>query len=105
MNKERRAKLDELYNRLAVLQTEVENLTDADSIKDELETLKDEEQGALDNSPESIQNGDKGAAMAEAVSNMETAHDKLEEIATAITTLKDDITEALEAIDNAKADA
>lgn len=105
MNKSRRKELSELFDRLAVLQTQVENLSDADDIKAGLDDCREAEEEYKDNMPESMQNGEKGEAATEACDNLQTACDKVDEIATAITTLKDDIQEALDAIDNAKGSA
>ncbi len=49
-------------------------------IVSELGTLIDEEQDTLDNSPESIQDSEKGEAMGNCVAVMETAKDDLEEL-------------------------
>jgi uncharacterized coiled-coil DUF342 family protein len=103
MNKARRKAIEELYERVQVLLAQTENLPDADDMKNEVETLRDEEQEYLDNMPEAMQNGDKGSAASEAVSQLETATDKLGEVADAITTLRDNLQEALDALDNAKA--
>jgi len=103
MNKARRKAIDELYNRLATLQTELENLSNADDMKDTAETIRDEEQEYFDNMPDSLQQGEKGQQASEAADNLTTAFDKLSEVADAITTLRDDVNEALEALDNAKA--
>lgn len=51
MNKERRSKLIDLRERLT-------------AIKTELEEVKDGEQGALDNMPDSLQEGKRGQQMA-----------------------------------------
>lgn len=105
MNKQRRKDLDALYGRLQVLQTAVENIPDADDIKAGLDDAKDAEEEYRDNMPEAFQNGEKGEAASECVDQLTTACDKVEEIAEAITKMKDDLTEALEAIDNAKGPA
>lgn len=46
----------------------------------EIESVKDEEQEAYDNLPESMQNGDKGEKMSDAVNNLEYAFDSLTEV-------------------------
>jgi hypothetical protein len=72
MNKQRRTQLDQLQNRLTALNlpTVFAELSD---ISAELETLRDEEQDAFDNLPESLQAGDKGQAMSDAIDAMDAA--------------------------------
>ncbi len=69
----------------------------ADELYNELEGIKDAEQEAYDNMPESLQNGDRGQASADALSHMETALTLLE-------TIKDldDFNDALSALDEAE---
>jgi len=102
MNNDRRKALDELYKRLELIQLAVENITDADEVHDLLEAVRDEESEARENMPESLQEGEQGQRSQEAIDNLDTAVDKVKEIADAITTMQDDLREALEAIDNAK---
>jgi len=66
MNKARRARLD-------ALNTDLHNLQAA------LSEVRDEEQEAFDNLPESLQSGEKGQAMSEAADCMESAHDSIGE--------------------------
>lgn len=47
--------------------------------KSELETLRDEEQEAFDNVPESIQEGERGQAMETSISSLEDAISSLED--------------------------
>lgn len=103
MNKTRRKEINELYKRVELLKAAVENLPDAEELKGIADDLKTEEEDYRDNMPESMQNGDKGSAASEAVDYLTTATDKLDEIDTAITTLVDDLTEVMEALDNAGA--
>ena len=69
MNKQRRARLENLKERLE------EILEQIDDIKSELEEVKDEEQEAYDNLPESIQYSDRGCNMEENISDLEYAYD------------------------------
>lgn len=74
MNRMRRkelARIVEKLERLEALRLE---------IKEELETVMEEEQEALDNMPESLQDGEKGQQMQEYIDAMESALDDLEEI-------------------------
>ena len=45
----------------------------------DLETINNEEQDAYDNLPDSLRDGDKGEAMQEAIDNMESALQGLED--------------------------
>lgn len=67
MNKSRRKQIDEILEQLNPLLLEIES-------------VKDEEQEAYDNLPESIQNGDKGEKMSDAVNTLEYAFDSLTEV-------------------------
>ena len=67
MNKSRRKKIEAIKNLLSTIQTD-------------LEVIKDEEQEAYDNLPESMQDGEKGEKMYEAIDNLETVCSSLEEI-------------------------
>lgn len=64
MNQERR-------NRLTKISTKLEEL------RQELEAVKDEEQGAFDNMPESLQGSAKGEVMENVVSELESIEDDL----------------------------
>ena len=67
MNKSRRKQIEAIKNLLSTIQTD-------------LEAIKDEEQEAYDNLPESLLYSDKGEKMSEAIDNLETACSSLEEI-------------------------
>ena len=67
MNKARRKQIEAIKNLLTTIQTD-------------LEAIKDDEQEAYDNLPESLQDGEKGEKMTEAIDNLETACSALEEI-------------------------
>ena len=72
MNNERR-------KAIAAVRGEIETLVDQfDSIKTQLEDIRDEEQDYFDNMPESFQQGDKGQAAEEAISNLDNAIDALD---------------------------
>ena len=67
MNNQRRTIIRRICRDLRSLQSEVGNLVSA-------------EETAFDNSPESIQDGDKGEAMQEAISNLEDASSSIDEV-------------------------
>ena len=66
MNQQRRKKLEKLHE----LMTEISG---------QLEEIKDEEQEAYDDMPESLQESERGQAMYQAVENLESAIDSLSE--------------------------
>ena len=76
MNAQRRKALADLMDRITKLGK------DRDDIKNELETLRDEEQESFDNMPEGLQQGDRGQAMEEAIGELEEAISALEEFDT-----------------------
>lgn len=71
MNKDRRKKLDEIIEQLEALSSEIEE-------------IKDDEDAAYENLPESMQNGEKGDKMMEAVTNMDEAIDRIEDAVMAL---------------------
>ena len=58
------------------------------ALKDELEELHDEEQSAFDNTPESLQGGERGQAMEEAVEAMSSAMSELDSVADSLNNLR-----------------
>lgn len=58
MNKQRRKAIGELHEQIS-------------AIMEQLDELKDEEQEAYDNTPESLQESERGQAMEEAINQME----------------------------------
>lgn len=71
MNKQRRMSIREAMDGLNV-------------IKEDLESILDEEQEAYDNLPESIQDSDRGEAMSDGLYNLESAISSLEEATNAL---------------------
>ena len=67
MNKERRKVLRDICERL-------------ESIRDEVEGVKDEEKAAYDNLPDGLRDGIRGTIMAENVDSLQDAIDGLEEV-------------------------
>jgi ABC-type transporter Mla subunit MlaD len=81
MNKERRKQLAAVMDSLGPLRERLAALiSDLEPIRDELESIRDDEQDAFDNSPESVQEGDRGQTMEEAISNIESAVDAVSEL-------------------------
>lgn len=74
MNKERRKRLEKVLGTLQELQAEIE-------------AVKDEEQEAFDNMPESLQQGDRGQTMEEGISHIEDAQNGVEEAIAALENL------------------
>ena len=67
MNKDRRARIQALINKL-------------EDIKEDIDFIKDEEQEYYDNMPESIQAGEKGDKAQEAVDNLDYAYSQIDEV-------------------------
>lgn len=67
MNKARRKRIQDLKDKLLDILTEIEEIIN-------------EEQEAYDNLPESLQDGDKGTKMSEAIDNLDSAYSSLEEV-------------------------
>ena len=66
MNKARRKAIEKISEQLEELQAELQELRDA-------------EEEAYDNLPESLQEGEKGDAMQEAIDNMESADSSIQD--------------------------
>lgn len=60
------------------LQSVIEQL---EAQKTEIESIQEEEQEAYDNMPESLQDSERGQAMYECVSDLESERDSLEDVA------------------------
>jgi molecular chaperone GrpE (heat shock protein) len=74
MNDFRRKRLDYLKDKLA-------------DICDEIEIIREEEENAFDNLPESLQDSERGEAIQDAVYQLEEISDNLQQIIEDITTL------------------
>lgn len=99
MNNTRRKKLNAIYKRVDDLNGLLSNVKYlADELRSDLQDECDGEEESHGNLPESLQNGDKGQAMQEAIDAMQTALSALEEVANV-----PDLDEAMEALDNAQA--
>lgn len=81
MNAQRRKQIEAIKARVEALQdliSEAQNI--ADEITQEVRDVLELEQEAYDNMPESLQDGERGQAMNEAIGNLEQATNLLEEI-------------------------
>ena len=67
MNNSRRKRIDALIERI-------------DDLMSDLDLIREEEQDAYDNMPESFQDSERGEAMYNAIDNLETAASYLEDI-------------------------
>lgn len=67
MNKDRRARIQALIDKL-------------EGIKEDIDFIKDEEQEYYDNMPESIQAGERGDKAQEAIDNLESTLDYLNDV-------------------------
>lgn len=100
MNNDRRKQLAALLEDLQQtgLRDAMDNLS---TIRDQLENIKGEEEEARDNLPESVQNGERGEKMQEAIAKMEEACDTLTDLIDGFDF--DRLDEAFSAIDEARA--
>ena len=67
MNKDRRARIQALINKL-------------EDIREDIDFIKDEEQEYYDNMPENFQMGEKGDKAQEAIDNLNYAYSSIEEV-------------------------
>ena len=73
MNKERRAEIQDVLKTLDNITAELEDLQSS------IENIKDEEQDYLDNIPENLQESDRYHKSEEAIENLESACDTIED--------------------------
>ncbi len=66
MNAQRRKWINSVWDKL-------------DELKSEIESIMEEEQEAYDNLPESIQDGERGEKMQEAIDNLSNSMDSIDE--------------------------
>jgi hypothetical protein len=71
MNKAQRQRIDEMLRKLEPM------LEDLEPLKEELSTLASEERDKFDNMPESLQGGEKGQAIDEAATELESASENI----------------------------
>jgi hypothetical protein len=99
VNKRKLQLLKDLVNATQVLLAQVEGLKDADTIKDEIGEIRDEERDLLDAMSERQVDSEKGQQQADAVEKLDDAFDKLEAVATKTTEIKDELQEAIDALE------
>lgn len=84
MNNARRKKLEEasdlLYKSLQKRSDVEKARALAEKAKDIIDDIRDEEQDAYDNLPESFQFGDRGRQMEENIMNMDSAMDEIDDL-------------------------
>lgn len=66
-----------------------------DNIKSEIESIQDEEQEALDNMPESMEGSERYSAIEEALENLQSALDVMDEADSAFSNATDEVISAL----------
>lgn len=99
MNNTRRKALNAIHKRVEALNELLSQVkSTADQLVQDLQEQHDGEEESHGNLPESLQEGEKGQAMQEAMDYMQTALSALEDVANV-----GDLDEAMEAIDNAQA--
>lgn len=98
MNKDRRKSIQKISEKLESLKGEAEALwAEIETIQEEIESVRDEEQEYFDAMPESLQGGDRGQAAEEAVTNLDTAKEALDDIEEVATSIQ----AAIDALENA----
>ena len=98
MNKERRKQLADVRKAVAdaraIIETSLETFSAVlVQAKSDLESIKVDEEDSLERLPESMRDGEKGQAMQECIETIALTTEKLEEIDTALTQIKDDCDE------------
>jgi formiminotetrahydrofolate cyclodeaminase len=76
MNNSRRKEIDKI-------------ISDLEEIRSRIETVKDEEQDAFDNMPESLQEGERGEKMQQALDNLDTADGAFDDLMSALEDAKE----------------
>ena len=90
MNSNRRKEIDRIMERIDSL------IADLSDIKDSIGAVRDEEQEALDNLPESMQEGERGERAQAAIDALEEALNGMDEAECDINDIKDNLETAKE---------
>jgi hypothetical protein len=90
MNKDRRNALRALVSQLA----DAVNIGILSEVREEIDSIRDEEQDYFDNMPEGLQSGDKGSVAEAAISAMDAAMDSIDQVIDALADATDSIGEA-----------
>lgn len=88
MNAKRRKRVKEVIDTIEKLLTSLNGIK-IDYIVDELKDLCDEETEAYDNMPESLQWSDRGMQIDQNMTNLDDAHDLMEEVPDLIKEIKE----------------
>ncbi len=81
MNNERRKRIYDIRNQIELLSATTTTLrAQMEAIQEAIESVRDDEQEAYDNLPESLQEGDKGSAMQAAIEQLDDGHQALSDI-------------------------
>lgn len=67
-----------------------------DNIKSEIESIQEDEQQALDNMPESLEGSERYSAIEDALENLQSALDSVDEADSAFTEVVDEVISSLE---------
>lgn len=108
MNKERRKRLENLIEEIetaqSVLLDAVDNFkSNIDAATNEMTSIRDDEEEAFSNMPESLQQGDKGQASEAATDKMNEAEGLMDDITDDIVeTINEKVSELLELLREAK---
>jgi len=90
MNNDRRKEIDRIKERISSL------IADLSDIKDSIGAVRDEEQDALDNLPESMQEGERGEKAQAAIDALEEALSGMEDAESGLNDIKDNLETAKE---------
>lgn len=98
MNKERRKQLADVRKAVAdarsMIETTLENFSAVlVQAKSDLEAIKVDEEDSMERLPDAMRNGEKGQVMEQAIEHISLTVDKLEELDSALTQIKDDCDE------------
>lgn len=88
MNAKRRKRVKEVIDTIEKLLASL-NEIEIDYVVDELKDLCDEETGAYNNMPESLQWSDRGMQIDQNMANLDDAHDLMEEVPVLINEIKE----------------
>ena len=104
MNANRRKTLGQVIDQIEALKSLMEQAkADIDSIKETIDTERDDEQEAFDNLPEGLQQAERGQAMEQAVECLDNASTALSDLFDAIDGV--DFDDVISSIDDARGQA
>ena len=104
MNVNRRKTLGQVIDQIEALKSLMETVkADIESIKEAIDTERDDEQEAFDNLPEGLQQAERGQAMEQAVECLDNASTVITDLFDAIDTV--DFDDVISSIDDARGQA